>query len=611
MCMCGIVGYVGPQQAVPILVEGLRKLEYRGYDSAGVAVIGQDKVEIVKAQGKLNVLEGKLKEHEPRGRIGIGHTRWATHGCPSDTNAHPHSDCTGKFAVVHNGIIENFQELREWLEGEGHTFVSECDTEVLPHLVEHYYQGDLVKAVQQMMEKIEGSYAVVVLTQFEPEKLVAARKDSPLIVGLGDGENFFASDIPAILKHTRDTYIIDDGEIAEITSHGVRIMDASGQPVEKEIFHVEWDIQAAEKGGYEHFMIKEIFEQPKAIRETLSGRVDMENGQVVLDEVKIDKETIQQFRKIAIVACGTAYHAGLVGKHVIERMARLPVEVDIASEFRYRDPLIDESTLVVAISQSGETADTLAAVRTAKGKGARVVAITNVVGSSVSREAHDVIYTWAGPEIAVASTKAYITQLTGMYLLGTYLGAARGLISTAQAGEIITALERLPEQAQRVLDQADTVKDWAKRMACWEDAFFIGRGLDHAVAMEGSLKLKEISYIHAEAYAAGELKHGTLALIEDGVPVIALATQEDLVDKMVSNIKEVKARGAFVAAITFQGNQEVAKAVDEVIYIPRTLSVVAPVLAVIPLQLLAYYAAVNRKCDVDKPRNLAKSVTVE
>ncbi len=607
--MCGIVGYIGKQTAIPILVEGLKKLEYRGYDSAGVAVLDQDGIFVCKSVGKLVALEDKLGDEYPSTSMGIGHTRWATHGRPSDLNAHPHSDCAGDFAVVHNGIIENYMELREWLVEQGHRLVSETDTEVLPHLVEHFYQGDLVTAVRKVLGKIRGAFAMVVLSRSDPDKLVAVRQDSPLVVGLGDGEFFVASDIPAILNHTRKTYILADGEMVILTRNRAEVTDFQGNPLEKDVFEVKWDAVAAEKGGYEHFMLKEIHEQPRAIRDTLLGRLS-EYG-VELQEVDLTAEEVNHFRKVFIVACGTAWHAGLVGKSLIERWARIPVEVDIASEFRYRSPLIDQETLVVVISQSGETADTLAALREAKRLGAHVVAVTNVVGSSVSREAHDVIYTWAGPEIAVASTKAYTTQLVGMVLFGLYLAQAKGTLSLEKIQAIVTALKELPGQAQEVLHRAAVIEKLAKSFVKVEDTFFIGRGLDWAVAMEGSLKLKEISYIHAEAYAAGELKHGTLALITEETPVIGIATQMDVYEKTLSNIKEVKARDAKVIGIAFEGNNDIHKSVDEVIYLPKTVSELAPILTVIPLQLLAYYASVARGCDVDKPRNLAKSVTVE
>ncbi|MBS3977993.1 MAG: glutamine--fructose-6-phosphate transaminase (isomerizing) [Syntrophomonadaceae bacterium] len=608
--MCGIVGYVGHQQAAPILLEGLKKLEYRGYDSAGIVAMEEQQLKVVKKEGKLSSLAEALNGETPEGSIGIGHTRWATHGKPSDSNAHPHLDCQGQIAVVHNGIIENFQPLKEWLLEQGHSFRSETDTEVLPHLVEQFYQGDLLAAVQQAVARLEGSYAMAVLCAKDPEKIVAVRKDVPLIIGLGQGETFLASDIPALLNHTRNALILEDHEVAVLTAADATVYDQNGQQVTRKPFYVQWDLQAAEKAGYPHFMLKEIHEQPRALRDTIGGRLK-EDGTVLLPEVRLTLAQIRSLQKVAVVACGTAAHAGIVGKYIMEKLVRMPVEVDIASEFRYRDPLVDENTLTVIISQSGETADTLAGLRAAKQRGSRVVAVTNVVGSSIAREAHDVIYTMAGPEIAVASTKAYITQLEAMYLLAGFLGQARGTIAPEAAVELAKALQSLPQQVHDVLAQESTIKKWAERISQWDDAFFIGRGLDYAVALEGSLKLKEISYIHAEAYAAGELKHGTLALITEGVPVIALATQPDLYDKMVSNITEVKARGAYVTALTLPGSKEIAKAVDEVFYLPEANPLITPVLTVVPLQLLAYYAAICRDCDVDKPRNLAKSVTVE
>lgn len=607
--MCGIVGYIGKQPAVPILIEGLKKLEYRGYDSAGVAVREESGIRIIKSAGKLAVLEEELSGHTFHSTAGIGHTRWATHGRPSDKNSHPHMDCRGDFAVVHNGIIENYLELKEWLISEGHLFRSETDTEVLSHLVEHYYQGDLEKAVRETLAMIKGSYAIVVLSYKDPHTMVAARKDSPMIVGIGEGEYFIASDIPAVLRHTRDTYIMEDGEMAAITRSGVSFSDFKGNPREKIVFKVTWDPVAAEKGGYDHFMLKEIFEQPKALRDTLAGRLN--GDKVTLQEVDLSPSRAAAFKKVAIAACGTAYHAGLIGKNLIERWARIPTEVDIASEFRYRSPLIDEKTLVVVVSQSGETADTLAALRESKNKGARVIAVTNVVGSSAAREAHDIIHTWAGPEIAVASTKAYTTQLEGMVLLALCLAQAKGTMSPELIREITAELRRIPDKAEEILKQAKKLQEIARCFEKADSTFFIGRGLDWAVAQEGSLKLKEISYIHAEAYAAGELKHGTLALITEKTPVIALATQRDLYEKTLSNVIEVKARDAKVIGFTFQGNSDFGKSVDEVFYLPETASELAPILTVIPLQLIAYYVSAARGNDVDKPRNLAKSVTVE
>ncbi|MFW0861427.1 MAG: glutamine--fructose-6-phosphate transaminase (isomerizing) [Dethiobacter sp.] len=607
--MCGIIGYIGEKQAYPILIDGLSKLEYRGYDSAGVALLDEDQLEIIKSVGRLRKLEEKIGEQVPFGTMGIGHTRWATHGRPCDMNAHPHSDCSGEFAVIHNGIIENYQALREWLKAEGHFFRSETDTEVLAHLVEHYFCGDLKAAVRQVLEKVSGSYALVVMSERDPHRLICVRKDNPLVIGLGEGENFIASDIPVLLKYTRKTIILEDGELAEVSRDNATV-ESGGQQLSKEVFNVEWDVVATEKEGFEHFMLKEIHEQPKAIRDTLRSRITAD-GLVNLAELNLAEDEIWQLRKVVMVACGTAYHAGLVGKYVFERLLRLPVEVDVASEFRYRNPLLGEDTLVVVISQSGETADTLAAMRLAKEKGSPVVAITNVVGSTVSREAARVIYTWAGPEIAVASTKAYVTQLIVLYLLALQIGQIAGLIPENEIMAMTAALQKLPVDVAGIIEQEEVIKKIASRIKDWEDTFFIGRGLDYAVALEGSLKLKEISYIHAEAYPAGELKHGTLALITENIPVIALATQPDLYEKMWSNIKEVKARDAYVIAIVNEGDNETGKEVDDVFAIPATNPIFTPVLTVIPLQLLSYYASVMRGCDVDKPRNLAKSVTVE
>ncbi|EMT38273.1 glutamine--fructose-6-phosphate transaminase [Thermoanaerobacter thermohydrosulfuricus] len=608
--MCGIVGYIGDKQATPILLEGLTKLEYRGYDSAGIAILNDGNINIKKAKGRLNVLKELVEKDNMVGTIGIGHTRWATHGEPSDTNSHPHLSQSGLIAVVHNGIIENYLPLKKWLLEEGYTFKSETDTEVVANLLEYYYNGDIVEAVKKVLDRIEGSYALGVLCKNNPDMIVAARKEAPLIVGIGNGENFIASDIPAILKHTRSVYFLDDHEIAIIKKDSVEFIDMFGRQVEKSLFEVKWDVEAAEKGGYEHFMIKEIHEQPSAIKDTLRGRI-IDDSEIVLDDVKITKEDLEKIDKIFIVACGTAYHAGVVGKYVIENLARIPVEVDVASEFRYRNPLVNERTLTIVISQSGETADTIAALKEARKKGSRVIAITNVVGSSVSREADDVLYTWAGPEIAVASTKAYTTQLIALYLVAMDLAIKRGTITKTKVMELCTELKKLPEKVQYLLDNKDVIQKFASEHYNAKDVFYIGRGLDYAVAMEGSLKLKEISYIHSEAYPAGELKHGTLALVEEGTLVIALATQDDLFEKMLSNIKEVKARGGFLVAFAKQGNLQLEGVVDKVIYIPETLKELTPVLTVVPLQLLAYYMAVEKGCDVDKPRNLAKSVTVE
>lgn len=608
--MCGIVGYVGNKEASPVLINGLSKLEYRGYDSAGVAIIEDDKLKVTKCKGRLANLEAKLNETPIHGAVGIGHTRWATHGEPSDLNSHPHSNEDGTISVVHNGIIENYLHLREWLSSKGYKFMSETDTEVIPHLVDFYYQGNLEDAVIKAISKMEGSYAIGVVTTNEPGKLVAVRKDSPLIVGVGKDEFFVASDIPAILNYTRDVYLLNDKEFVVITKDGVKLLTEEGDKIEKDIFHVTWNADAAEKGGYEHFMIKEIHEQPKAIRDTMTSRIAL-GKPITLDKINITKEQLENIDRIYIVACGTAYHAGVVGKYAIESLARIPVEIDIASEFRYRNPIINERTLMIVVSQSGETADTMAALREAKKQGARVIAITNVVGSSASREADDVLYTWAGPEIAVASTKAYTTQLIAMYIIGLYFAQHKGTLSVQRIEEIKKEMLELPEKTEEALKHKDVLQRFASKTYMHKDMFFLGRGLDYAVAMEGSLKLKEISYIHSEAYAAGELKHGTIALIENGTVVIALATQENLFEKMVSNIKEVKTRGANVLAFAFEGNNDIEKTVDSALYIPKTDAVLAPVLSVIPLQLLAYYMAVQKGCDVDKPRNLAKSVTVE
>jgi glucosamine--fructose-6-phosphate aminotransferase (isomerizing) len=609
--MCGIVGYIGTKDATPILIEGLRRLEYRGYDSAGVAVYNQGKVQVKKYKGRLEVLESRLNENPILGRLGIGHTRWATHGEPSDVNSHPQTSSGGDIAIVHNGIIENFMSLKEWLIDKGYVFQSDTDTEVVAHLIDHFYKGDLVSAVIECMKRLEGSFALGIISSAEPDKLVAVRKDSPLIVGIGKGENFIASDIPAILNHTKQIYLLNDMEIAILSKDGIQIIDQEGKPVKKEVFEVTWDVAAAEKGGYPHFMLKEMFEQPTALRQTLKSRLISETDDIILDMIRISKESLNKVDKINIVACGTAFHAGVVGKHLIERLARIPVETDIASEFRYRDPILNENSLVIVISQSGETADTLAAMREAKRKGARIIAVTNVVGSTVSREADDLLYTWAGPEIAVASTKAYTTQLLAMTLIAMKLARIKGAIDDGLYGSMREAIYRLPEQVQQVLEKAEEIKNLSEEYKDVDKVFFIGRSLDHAVAMEGSLKLKEISYMFSEAYAAGELKHGTIALIEDGTLVFALATQDRLFEKSVSNMKEVKARGAHVIALAKEGNRDVEKVADRVIYIPDTLDLLTPVLTGVPLQLFAYYIAVARGCDVDKPRNLAKSVTVE
>lgn len=608
--MCGIVGYFGLREAAPILVEGLEKLEYRGYDSAGVAILSEEGIEVSKCKGRLANLENRLMENPLEGNIGVGHTRWATHGEPSDVNSHPHSNAKVSVSVVHNGIIENYLRLREWLTSKGYEFLSETDTEVIPNLIDYYYKGNLIEAVMKAVSKMEGSYAIGVVCSKEPDKLVAVRKDSPLIVGLGKDEYFIASDIPAVLNHTRDIYLLEDKEFVVLTKDGVTLLNEMGETINKEVYHVTWNADAAEKGGYEDFMLKEIHEQPKAIKDTLTSRISLDHD-IVLDKITITEETLKNIDRIYMVACGTAYHAAVVGKYVIEKLAKIPVEVDIASEFRYRDPLITEKSLIIVVSQSGETADTLAVLRDGKKKGARVIAITNVVGSSASREADDVLYTWAGPEIAVASTKAYVTQLIAMYIIALHFASLKKTLSQDEIYNIKKAMLELPALAEETLKHKDVLQKFASQTYMERDMFFLGRGLDYAVSMEGSLKLKEISYIHSEAYAGGELKHGPIALIEKGTVVIATLTQKDLIDKMVSNIKEVVTRGAKVMAITIEGNKDIEKTVDSVIYIPETLDILSPVLSVISLQLISYYMAKQKACDVDKPRNLAKSVTVE
>lgn len=609
--MCGIVGYIGEQAAYPILLEGLKKLEYRGYDSAGVAILSADELKVIKAKGEISVLEEKIGDSFPAGMVGIGHTRWATHGAPSDINAHPHCGCSREFAVVHNGIIENYLGLRRWLEEEGHSFVSETDTEVLAHLVEHFYNGDLLQAVARAVKKVEGSFALVAISEKEKGKLVCVRKDSPLIIGLGEKENYIASDVPAFLNHTRKIYILEDGETAVVTANSVEIYSLKGETLQKEVSEITWDAAEAEKGGYSHFMLKEIMEQPRALRETMRGRLLKGGSEFSLPELHFTPEEIHSLEQVYIVACGTAYHAGMVAKYAMEKILRIPVEVDLASEFRYRDPLLTRNTLFIIISQSGETADTLAALRLARSKGNKVLAITNVVGSSASREADRVLYTWAGPEIAVASTKAYLTQLLSLYLLTYYLAQEKELLSREALREAGEALYNLPRQVETILARLDEIQEAASYLASWGSTFFIGRNLDYAVAMEGALKLKEISYIHAEAYASGELKHGTLALVVNGIPVIALATQKAVIEKSLNNIKEVKARCGHVICFAQEGTVEFQREVDRVFYLPATLDLLMPILTAVPLQLLAYFTAVARDCPVDKPRNLAKSVTVE
>lgn len=610
--MCGIMGYIGDKPSERILLEGLKKLEYRGYDSAGIAVCTEQGMKVVKTKGRIAELEKLLRERAlPQGSAGIGHTRWATHGKPSDLNSHPHTDAGMNISVVHNGIIENYMELREELAAEGARFVSETDTEVISHLIASVYEGDLVQAVQLAAGRLKGAYAIAVLSEREPDKLVAVRQHSPLIIGIGEGEHFVGSDIPAILEHTRDVYILDDGEMAVLTREGACLMTTSGRPVDKEPFRVKWDLAVAEKGGYDHFMLKEIHDQPQAYRDTLSGRLMDAYPWVYLPELKLKPERLREFRSVHIVACGTAYHAGLVGKQAIERWARLPVEAEVASEYRYRQPLLTPETLVIVVSQSGETADTLAALREARQRGAHVLAVTNVVGSTAAREADDVLFTWAGPEISVASTKAYTTQLLALYAFALHLARVRGTLADEEIAPVVQALRHLPDQVAGILEHAEDIRSYAEEIARQEHLFFIGRGMDYAAAQEGSLKLKEISYIHSEAYAAGELKHGTLALIEEGTPVVALVTQPELYEKTVSNIREVMARGASVFGIACENTANLASQAGRLLLLPATHPMLAPALSVIPLQLLAYYASVARGYDVDKPRNLAKSVTVE
>ena len=609
--MCGIVGYVGDRQAAEFLLDGLSKLEYRGYDSAGIAVYNDGEIRVEKSVGRLAALRDKIKGNMPKGCLGIGHTRWATHGRPSDVNSHPHTDCHGDFAIVHNGIIENYLSLKEELIAKGHVFKSETDTEVVVHLLEEVYRGDFVAAVRTVLERIEGSYSLAFMSRKHPDMLLCTKQDNPLIIGLGEGENFIASDIPAIISKTRRTYILADGEVAIVHKDAVEVTNHLGAVVPKKVFEVTWNAEAAEKGGYEHFMLKEINEQPKAVRDTMSQRITADKKAVTFDELAWDADYLNSFNKIYIVACGTAYHAGLVGKYYIEKLARVLVEVDVASEFRYRDPIVDEHTLLIVVSQSGETSDTLAALKESKRRGAKTLAITNVVGSSIAREADQVVYTWAGPEIAVASTKAYTTQLVLFFMLALYMAEIKGKIPAERTADLVAQLQEIPAQVSEILSDVDPIKTFAKQYGFNEDVFYIGRGLDYDVSLEGALKLKEISYIHAEAYAAGELKHGTLALIVEGVPVIALATQRNVYEKTLSNIKEVKARDAVVIGIAAEGDTELEKYVDHVMHVPASDEFIMPILSVIPLQLLAYYAAITRGCDVDKPRNLAKSVTVE
>lgn len=608
--MCGIVGYIGKEQAAPIILDGLSKLEYRGYDSAGMAVYDGEKINIEKAVGRLKVLENLTHAGETMpGHVGIGHTRWATHGAPSDINSHPHFNKDKTIAVVHNGIIENYIPLRKKLLDKGYEFVSETDTEVLAHLLDYYYKGNPLEAITKVLHRVQGSYALGILFADYPDEIYAVRKDSPLIVGKSEEGSFIASDVPAILKYTRRVYYVDNQEVVRLKADQIRFYSVDEEELTKEPVTIDWDANAAEKEGYEHFMLKEIYEQPKKVTDTLSPRI--KDGDIVIDELNMTEDELRAVKRIHIVACGSAYHTGVTAKYILEGLARIPVEVDVASEFRYRNPILEDGSMVIVISQSGETADTLAALREARARGFKVLGIVNVVGSSIAREADSVMYTWAGPEIAVATTKAYSAQLAALYLLAMKFGRVRGIINEALFAELLEDLKKLPNQIELLLGQKEKIQRFANRYVGAKDIFFIGRGIDYAISLEGSLKLKEISYIHSEAYPAGELKHGPIALIEDGTLVVGIATQPALYQKTISNMTEVKARGAFVMAVTCEGNREIEKAADYVVYIPETNPYFANSLAIIPLQLFSYYVAVGKGCDVDKPQNLAKSVTVE
>lgn len=608
--MCGIVGYTGYEQAAPLLIDGLSKLEYRGYDSAGLAIEEKEKIEVVRAKGRLRVLEEMTDNGRAlNGFCGIGHTRWATHGVPSVVNAHPHCNTTKTIAVVHNGIIENYQSLKEYLEKKGYQFESETDTEVIAHLLDRYYKGDPLEAITKVMARVTGSYALGILFQDHPGKVFAVRKDSPMIVGSAPEGNFIASDIPAILKYTKNVYFVNNMEIVCMDADSIHFYNVDQEEIEKEMTTISWNAEAAEKGGYEHFMLKEIYEQPKAVQDTISPRI--KDGEIVLEELGMSEEEIRQIHRIYMIGCGSAYHVCMSAKYVLESLTRIPVEVDLASEFRYRDPIVEENSLVIVISQSGETADTIAALKEAKSRGARVLGIVNVVGSSIAREADNVLYTWAGPEISVATTKAYSTQLAACYLIGIYFAKIREAISDETYHTLVKELKKLPEKIQRILGDKERIQWFANKFASSKDIFFIGRGLDYGISLEGSLKLKEISYIHSEAYAAGELKHGTISLIEKGILVVGIATQPELYDKMISNMVEVKSRGAYLMGLTSYGNYSMEDTANFTIYVPKTEKYFTNSLAVIPLQLFAYYVAIARGLDVDKPRNLAKSVTVE
>ena len=608
--MCGIVGYIGKEQAAPILLDGLAKLEYRGYDSAGIAIFDGEDIDIVKAKGRLQTLKDMTADGQSvKGTLGIGHTRWATHGEPSVSNAHPHFNKEKTIAVVHNGIIENYQILKEKMISRGYTFVSDTDTEVVAHMLDYYYKGDPLQAVAKVMHRVQGSYALGILFKDFPDKMYAVRKDSPLIVGQSADGNLIASDVPAILKYTREVYFIENREICELSREGINFFSEDMEPIEKETKTIEWDVEAAEKGGYEHFMLKEIYEQPKAVLDTISPRI--KEDKIVIEELNMSEEDIKNLKRIYIIGCGSAYHVGVTSKYVIEQITRIPVEVDLASEFRYRNPILEKDSMVIIISQSGETADSLAALRKAQEMGVKVLGVVNVVGSTIAREADNVLYTWAGPEISVATTKAYSTQLVALYMLAVLFGEVRGAITGEEYKELLTELQSLPDKIQEILGDKERIQWFASKYANAKDVFFLGRGVDYATSLEGSLKLKEISYIHSEAYAAGELKHGTISLIEDDVLVVAVVTQPDLYEKMISNIVEVKTRGAYIFTLTNKGNCVMEETADFTVYVPKTHPCFAPSLAVIPLQLFGYYVSVAKGLDVDKPRNLAKSVTVE
>ncbi len=608
--MCGIVGYIGKSQAAPIILDGLAKLEYRGYDSAGMAIFDGEKINIEKSVGRLKVLENLTRGGATMpGFSGIGHTRWATHGVPSDVNSHPHFNKNQTIAVVHNGIIENYIPLKKKMIAKGYEFVSETDTEVLAHLLDYYYKGNPLEAITKVLHRVEGSYALGILFSDHPKEIYAVRKDSPLIVGQNEDGCFIASDVPAILKYTRTVTYVDNQEVVKLSADELHFYTVDEEEIQKESVTIDWDANAAEKGGYEHFMLKEIYEQPKTVTDTISPRI--KDGDIVIDELNMTDEELKAVKRIHIVACGSAYHTGVTAKYILEGLCRVPVEVDVASEFRYRNPILEEGSMVIVISQSGETADTLAALREAKSRGFKVLGIVNVVGSSIAREADSVLYTWAGPEIAVATTKAYSAQLSALYLLAMKIGKVKGTISNELFASLLEDLKKLPYQIELLLGQKEKIQKFANRYVGAKDIFFIGRGIDYAISLEGSLKLKEISYVHSEAYAAGELKHGTISLIEDGTLVVAVSTQPELYQKTISNIVEVKARGAFVMAIATEDNVAMEKAADYTIYVPETNPYFANSLAIIPLQLFGYYVAVGKGCDVDKPRNLAKSVTVE